>query len=1162
MKSAFKDAGAKAAAPAGQPGAQGAPPAAARSEEASIRELVESCLVNDDFTPVLRIVFSGPSKDPATPTAADALLGGGPGASPPPDSASASAAAADPTLQPASKQQPLLDGRPALELLKGVLRSVAAEQDGVVKEVCSLHAMEIATCVAELDRMALSAEALRKAAEASSEALQRAGSTLASTSRDLHGLLSAQRHLAAGVGGLRAVRRLLARCGQVGQLLAARRLFAAHELLEAVRAQDLVLALEVLSNNTAVAAALATGPDAASALAAATAAAAVGSALDVGAGGTAGIAPKHQALVSRLRRFLQGLVSDLEAAVEYYAVAEFNNWLVGVRAESRQVGLRAIRQAAIGRQLGEDLAAERRSVAAALMLAEKGISGPSGAATAAGGAAVAAGATAGSGAAAAGGGGGGGGSSAFAGAGAAAAVAAAAAAGAGVGGGGLDAARGDLVAAVSERVVVGAPFRRDLAAEGAPAPPPGTAAAVPRGLARNATMRASTGSAAGGGAASGAASATSGPGPPIDIGSLHPGQPLQAIQALLARHRAAAASAPPPAVCALTDYTTGLLQGVDMQGLHRCVHIHRRLGRMPSLRRYYLQQRRLQITTDLAPPARFLEAYQAYLAQVVGFFVVEDAVAAAAPDLVSADSAALLWEAAAASLRGVLGRALEEALGGGAPASIMLLLKDFMLLVCSALGARGFVTAPVTELLSASRLRYHDLLTAGVALRVGRALAADPLAEGVRVASEAQAAELVGRLGLPAVLEGYGAGARPAVPYTAPYTACLPRILTAIRGFVSDSLAYLQGLLSPWELLPAVLHARDRLIGKTVVDALADHTARLLGADAAHAPPPPPPSRGAPPPPPPPGPWRPREVMHMVANASCLASAMQALDEWTLLQVRPLGAMAAAAAAAATGGAAGNPLSANRGAAGGGGGGPGGGGGAGTSDPSMGAVLAALRSVQDAGEKGLLRLIAARVEALVAAGGRAANWLPGGPLPMGMSPYAEELLALLRDSFDAAAATLPRSSFLFLARAVARAMGGAFMQLLKEGVKAYNLFALEHLAGDVAALDRYLYGLSLSGAVPGLADEFAEPRQLCALLLSPRVEEVLIPEVRRQRYGALDLPVLVLVMERYREQSRVDRTKEKTGHVPKRVLEGIAKQLRGQMVAGTAMSGPRVLEDV
>ncbi|GFR47254.1 hypothetical protein Agub_g8940, partial [Astrephomene gubernaculifera] len=107
-------------------------------------------------------------------------------------------------------------------------------------------------------------------------------------------------------------------------------------------------------------------------------------------------------------------------------------------------------------------------------------------------------------------------------------------------------------------------------------------------------------------------------------------------------------------------------------------------------------------------------------------------------------------------------------------------------------------------------------------------------------------------------------------------------------GFVADSLAYLQGLLSPWELLPAVLQARDRLIAKTVVDALSDHTARLLAAGAASA------SSsssaaaaavggingagigaggggggsGG-------GGWRVGEVMRMVANAWCLAAAMR-----------------------------------------------------------------------------------------------------------------------------------------------------------------------------------------------------------------------------------------------------------------------------------------------
>lgn len=75
-----------------------------------------------------------------------------------------------------------------------------------------------------------------------------------------------------------------------------------------------------------------------------------------------------------------------------------------------------------------------------------------------------------------------------------------------------------------------------------------------------------------------------------------------------------------------------------------------------------------------------------------------------------------------------------------------------------------------------------------------------------------------------------------------------------------------------------------------------------------------------------------------------------------------------------------------------------------------------------------------------------------------------------------------------------------------------------------------------------------------------QVEEVLIPEVRRQRYPSLDLRSLVVVLERYREQARVG--KEKTGHISKRTLEGVCKQLRGQVVAGTAVSGLRVLEDV
>ncbi len=69
--------------------------------------------------------------------------------------------------------------------------------------------------------------------------------------------------------------------------------------------------------------------------------------------------------------------------------------------------------------------------------------------------------------------------------------------------------------------------------------------------------------------------------------------------------------------------------------------------------------------------------------------------------------------------------------------------------------------------------------------------------------------------------------------------------------------------------------------------------------------------------------------------------------------------------------------------------------GLGVHDSSTGAVLAALRSVQDGGERGLQRLLQGRAEALVA-GARSLNWLPQAPLPLGTSQYAEDLLALLQ----------------------------------------------------------------------------------------------------------------------------------------------------------------------
>jgi hypothetical protein len=52
-----------------------------------------------------------------------------------------------------------------------------------------------------------------------------------------------------------------------------------------------------------------------------------------------------------------------------------------------------------------------------------------------------------------------------------------------------------------------------------------------------------------------------------------------------------------------------------------------------------------------------------------------------------------------------------------------------------------------------------------------------------------------------------------------------------------------------------------------------------------------------------------------------------------------------------------------------------------------------------------------------------------------------------------------------------------------DGVKAYNLYAVQRLAADLATMERF----AGRWGIPALAEELAEPCQLCQLLLSCKV---------------------------------------------------------------------------
>jgi hypothetical protein len=1059
-------------------------PSASTAAPAGLTALCEACAHDDDIAPLLRLVFE------------------------------AQEAAPEDDLEAVAE-----DGRRMTRILSSCLASVAERAGGQVRAACEAHAGSIADASAEVVAVGKGMSRVRRALAASNADVQASGGQLSRALRELRALAAVRGNLRSAGAALASARAVLEQCLEAGRLVddewpggagagggggGGGQLHAALALLDALSRKELAALLAVLvaegegggggGGGTGVAATTADpwaifsriegGGDGSSGAPAA---------------GTTTAAPPNSKPPTplpdgpALARAFAGLVADLRARIQARALAEFDAWLLAARAAAKEVGMAAVRAAARQRALEEDLADERRQVLRALSLCGGGVGESTTATTGthpptsiealadrlaeapfrlellreAGAAAEAE----------------------------AEAAAAVAAAGSGAGGG-----------------------------EAAPAGPRGIAALREAGLVGSMV--------GGGGAATGAAAAPPTPPPPNaqeqeeeeeetrsglplltrtgpvipDVASLRPGEPDAAVRLILARHRRrgeldAAAHARAAAAAVREDAGPGgALLRLDMRPLLRALHVHRALGprALAQFRARYSEQRRLQAAADLQPPAggsaAFLDSYQPFLAQVVGFFAIEAYVARVTDGLVAPGAAAALWGASQRSLKATLEGALGAVGGGGGSAAAaddaasaaarLLLVKDFVLLACQALerASPSYRAAQqVLELLAAGPCaRYHWLLALDLEPRLKRAVAtaaAPPPSSSSfssstdavqEVRTPAQHRELALEMGLPVSLlagcvgrsSGGGGGGdnahdndslslflaapSPQLPHAAPYTPAAPAILRLVRRFVSDSVQYLRGLCSDGELPPAAFAARDRALAAPLGRALAERLERAVGNGGG--------SEGS-------------------ATASALRSAMRcAADAWALrLALDALDEHTAAAASpawqqqqrrdeqgeddddndqaerrrrllmrrrrrrhAVAIAAAGVSES------GGGGGGAlsdGGGGGEG------GALAAALRGAQEAAEAAVLRVLTMRVSQILREARRAAEWAPAAAVVgvvagggsgggAGSSSWPDALVSFLRETMDAGASLLPPEVLASLVRRTLRAAAAALTDWL------------------------------------------------------------------------------------------------------------------------------------
>lgn len=250
--------------------------------------------------------------------------------------------------------------------------------------------------------------------------------------------------------------------------------------------------------------------------------------------------------------------------------------------------------------------------------------------------------------------------------------------------------------------------------------------------------------------------------------------------------------------------------GFDLTRLYRAYHIHRSLGFEDRFKKYYFENRKLQLTSDFQVSSMmpFLESHQTFFAQIAGFFIVEDKVMRTGGGLISRWEVDNMWELAVSKMCSVL----EDQFSRMQTASHLLLIKDYVSLLGVSLRRYGYPVDALLDVLSKHRDKYHDLLLSDCRKQISDALAGDKFEQMLMrkeyeysmhvLAFQLQSSDIV-----------------PAFPYVAPFSSTVPDCCRFVKSFVEDSVSFMSygGQLDFYDVVKKYL---DRLLSEVLDEAL------------------------------------------------------------------------------------------------------------------------------------------------------------------------------------------------------------------------------------------------------------------------------------------------------------------------------------------------------
>jgi len=250
----------------------------------------------------------------------------------------------------------------------------------------------------------------------------------------------------------------------------------------------------------------------------------------------------------------------------------------------------------------------------------------------------------------------------------------------------------------------------------------------------------------------------------------------------------------------------------DLTPLYRACHIHSCLGILEQFHEYYYKNRLLQLNSDLEISSMqpFIEYYQTFLAQIAGYFIVEDRVLRTGGGLLEPDQVETMWETALAKITSML----DVQFSHMKSATHLLLVKDYVTLLGSTLRQYGYDIAQLLDVLDNSRDQYHMLLLEECRKQIVDVLGSDTYEQMViKKDSDYENNVLSFNLQTSDIM--------PAFPYVASFSSMVPDACRIVRSFIKGSVDYLSyGLRSGF--FDVVRKYLDKLLIEVLNESLLD----------------------------------------------------------------------------------------------------------------------------------------------------------------------------------------------------------------------------------------------------------------------------------------------------------------------------------------------------